>query len=454
MEELEGTIVGHYLLKRRLARGGMSQVYLACDQRSEQEVAIKIVERENSEYAFRFQREIKALSSLSHEHILPTLDYGEQGPWLYMVMPYIEHGTLRDLIHTKGRLTPEEAGKILVQVCAALQFAHDHGIIHRDIKPSNILLQDGEHAYLSDFGLVKEVDDGSDLTQTGCLIGTPEYMAPELAEQSAGQSSDIYALGIVLYQMLTGKTPFRGPTPLAVYWKHIQEQPLRPSLLEPGIPDTVEQVVLCALEKDPQRRFKSSQALARACAQALLCARRVPAQRRITAPLATAAGVSTGPLPVQISIVPVEQNLLDRHRLTSVAATNRVEVVRVKRSLLSRKVMACALVAALLVAVPFSFGYSLYNNAVHTQTVWGASAPFSSLLVNTGKNNGSVKLLPTSTTTTTTTTTTSRASTNNAHRPTVFSYSRTSSSPPPPPSGKHKQGHKHGHGDHGGHGDH
>lgn len=446
MEELEGTIVGHYLLKRRLARGGMSQVYLACDQRTRQEVAIKIVNREDSEHASRFQREIKALSSLSHEHILPTLDYGEQGLWLYMVTPYIEDGTLRDLIHTKGRLTPEEAGQILVQVCAALQFAHDHSVIHRDIKPSNILLKGGEHVYLSDFGLVKEIDDESDLTLTGCLIGTPEYMAPELAERPASKSSDIYALGIVLYQMLTGKTPFRGTTPLAVYWKHIQELPLHPSLLEPTIPVSVEQVVLCALEKHPQLRFKNPQALARAYAQALLYARRAPEERRVTAPLATVARVSTGPLSVQVSNVSGEQGVLDMRRLTSVVATNRVEIVRLRRSRLSRKVMAGVLAAALLVAVPFSFGYSLYNNAAHTRVVWGASAPFSSSLVHASRSSGFGKLPPTPTTTT------SRTTGGSIHRLTVLSYPRSSSSPlssaPPPSSNKHKHGHKHGHGDH------
>ncbi|HLI06013.1 MAG TPA: serine/threonine-protein kinase [Ktedonobacteraceae bacterium] len=439
MEELEGTIFGHYLLKRRLARGGMSQVYLACDQDSQQEVAIKIVSREDSEHASRFQREIKALGNLSHKHILPTLDYGEEGQWLYMVMPYIEHGTLRDLLHTKGRLTPEEAGKILVQVCAALQFAHDHGVIHRDIKPSNILLQRGEHAYLADFGLAKEVDQSSELTQTGYIIGTPEYMAPELAEQSASKSSDIYALGIVLYQMLTGKTPFRGTTPLAVYWKHMQEQPLPPSLLEPSIPVSVEQVVMCALEKDPRLRFKSAQALARAYAQSLLYARRTREEWRITAPPATAARVPMGPLPVATPTAPEKQNLFDMRRITGVATQNRVDVER--RAPLSRKVMTGVLAATLLVAIPFSFGYSLYSSAAHTQTVWGASALFSTALENAGKRSGFGKLPPASTTTASSTTDDS-----------VIFYPRSSPPPPPkrpspPPPPKQKHGHKHGHGD-------
>lgn len=430
MEELEGTFFGDYLLKRHLARGGMSQVYLASDGHSQREVAVKVVSRENSEYAGRFQHEIKALSKLSHEHLLPVLDYGEEGQWLYMVTPYIEYGTLRDLLRAKRRLTPEEAGKILVQVCEALQFAHDAGIIHRDIKPSNILLKRGEHVYLSDFGLVKGIDEDSEWTRTGSLIGTPEYMAPELAEMPASKSSDLYALGIVLYQMLTGKTPFRAATPLAIYWKQIQEQPLRPSLLEPAIPTCVEQVVLCALEKDPQLRFKNPMALARAYAQALLYARRERPQH-ITAPLAIAARIPTGPLPKQTPIAAGEQALFDMRHLRDIAATNRV--IPVRRSHLSHKLMAGMLAVALLMAVPFSFGYSLYNNAAHTHIVWGASAPFASSLINAGsESDGAGKLPPKPTTT-------SKETRDNAYQPVVIFI------PHSPPPNKHKYGHKHGH---------
>lgn len=326
---------------------------------------------------------------------------------------------------------------MLVQVCEALQFAHDAGIIHRDIKPSNILLYRGEHVYLSDFGLVKDIDEESDLTRTGCLIGTPEYMAPELAEMPAGKSSDIYAVGIVLYQMLTGKTPFRAATPLAIYWKQMQEQPVRPSLLEPAIPTCIEQVVLCALEKDPQMRFKSPMALARAYVQGLLYARRERIGQHITAPLAAAAALSTDSLPSLTLHASKGQNSLDMRRLRNITATNHVVVAKHGHSRLSRKVMAGMLAVVMLMAIPFSLGYSLYNNAAHTHTVWGASAPFSSSLVNTGSGSG--KLPPTSTTT-------PGNRSNNAYQPVVTFHPR--SSPPPPQTNKHKHGHKHGHGNH------
>jgi len=177
----------------------MSEVYLATDQRSQQEVAIKLVNSGHMEYSERFQREVKTISALAHRHILPALDHGQHGSWHYLVMPYVKQGTLRERL-AKSPLTLEEAGEVLEQVVDALQFAHDQGIIHRDIKPSNILLQDEHHAYLADFGLAKTLwaEGENEITQTGYVIGTPEYMAPELVEQPANTSSDIYALGILL----------------------------------------------------------------------------------------------------------------------------------------------------------------------------------------------------------------------------------------------------------------
>jgi serine/threonine protein kinase len=269
MPGLEGTTLGRYHLLRRLGRGGMSEVYLAHDELMDREVAVKVVNSNHADYVERFRREVQAIANLSHKHILPAFDTGEHDYWYYLVMPYIEQGTLRDRLE-QGPLTLEEAGEILQQVASALQFAHDHGIIHRDIKASNILLRDDHYAYLADFGLVKTLKGASELTQTGSLLGTPEYMAPELAEGPASTSSDIYALGVLLYQMVTGRVPFTGETPLAVYWKQMREQPIPPSRLNPAIPRAVEEVILRALDKDPRRRFKTAQALAYAYMQALI----------------------------------------------------------------------------------------------------------------------------------------------------------------------------------------
>lgn len=268
MPGLTGTTLGHYQLLERLGQGGMSEVYLAYDDVHQRKLAIKVVASTHSDYIERFRREAYAVSTLQHAHILPAYDYGEQPPWHYMVMPYIELGTLRDRL-LQGPLTLEETGIILEQIANALQFAHDQGIVHRDIKPSNILLGDDNYVYLADFGLAKSLEGGSTITQTGNLLGTPEYMAPELAEGPATTSSDLYALGILLYEMATGDVPFTGETPLAIYWKQIRDQPLPPTQINPAIPPAIEQVILRALEKDPQRRYQSANELAQAYIEAL-----------------------------------------------------------------------------------------------------------------------------------------------------------------------------------------
>lgn len=269
MPILEGTKLGHHHLKHLLGRGGMAEVYLGFDEHLHRNVAIKVVHQSQDEHFRRFQREAETIGPLAHEHILPVFEYGEQGPWHYLVMPYVPGGTLLDRLKSRGPLTPQEAGRILEQIASALQFAHDRGVLHRDIKPSNILLRNDSYAYLADFGIAKVQHHEVNLTQTGSLIGTPTYMAPELFEGQASPRSDVYALGVVVYQMLTGQLPFQASTPTAILIKQIQEAPLRPSVLNPTISQPLEQVILQALEKDPSRRWQTPQALANAYQQAL-----------------------------------------------------------------------------------------------------------------------------------------------------------------------------------------
>ena len=269
MPALEGTTLGHYHLKSLLGRGGMAEVYLAFDENLRREVAIKVVHSSRTDQLARFRREAEMLGSLNHEHILPVFEYGEQGPWYYLVMPYMSYGTLRERVQAGGPLSEEEAGLLLEQIAGALQYAHERGILHRDIKPSNILLRDDTYAYVADFGIAKALNQESDLTQTGVVIGTPEYIAPELLEGPANAGSDIYALGILLYYMLTGQVPFSGTSMLSILQQHVNAPPVRPSQLNPTISLPVEEVVLAALEKDPQRRFRTPQAMAHAYHQAL-----------------------------------------------------------------------------------------------------------------------------------------------------------------------------------------
>ena len=261
MPGLEGTTLGHYQLLGRLGRGGMSEVYLAYDDQENRNVALKVVSSSHTDYLERFHREADAIRRLHHDHILPAFGYGDQEPWHYLVMPFVEHGTLRDVLDI-GALTMQHADELLQQIAGALQSAHDNGIIHRDIKPSNILMRDKHYIYLADFGLAKELEGASSITQTGALLGTPEYMAPDLADGPATTSSDVYALGVMLYQMVTGRVPFSGETPVSVYMKHLREQPMPPSFYNPKLSRSVDQVILHALEKDPRRRFQTPQELA------------------------------------------------------------------------------------------------------------------------------------------------------------------------------------------------
>ncbi len=163
-----------------------------------------------------------------------------------------------------------EVDELFAQIASGLQFAHEQGIVHRDIKPSNILLRDEGYVYIADFGLAKSLEGGDTVTLSGSLLGTPEYMAPELSEGPATTSSDIYALGILLYQMVTGQVPFSGETPIAVYFKQLRDKPMPPSALNPAIPPAVEQVILRTLNKDPRRRYRTAEAVAQAFHQALV----------------------------------------------------------------------------------------------------------------------------------------------------------------------------------------
>ncbi len=270
MKGIEGSKLGRYELRFRVAQGGMSEVYLAYDRRVRRYVAVKVLYGSDEPFVRRFEREALAVGALSHEHILPLYDFGEQRPWYYLVMPFIEGGTLRDYLHKRERLTLEEAGSFLEQIASALQNAHDHGVVHRDVKPSNILLRPDGHAYLADFGLAKAKLEAEYQTHSGAMIGTPEYMAPEQSNGHSDQRSDIYSLGIILYQMLIGYVPFTADSPVAVTFKHIQSTPIPPCQLNSTIPSSIEDVMLKALAKAPEERYQEASAFASAYKKALL----------------------------------------------------------------------------------------------------------------------------------------------------------------------------------------
>ncbi len=267
MAGLEGTKVGPYEIVALLGAGGMGQVYRARDPRLEREVAIKVLTDALSHepgYLERFRREARAVAKLNHPNIVQVYDFGEQGNLTYLVMPLIPGGTLRDYLAQHRRLPLTEAVSIVEQVGGALQYAHERGLVHRDVKPANILMSTENRALLSDFGIVRLVeksDSAATLTHMGAFVGSPEYAAPEMVTGGPiDQRVDIYALGVVLFQMLTGKLPFAGPTPVSLLMMQAQQPPPSPRSLNPAIPPAVEAVLLKALAKKPEDRYQTAAA--------------------------------------------------------------------------------------------------------------------------------------------------------------------------------------------------
>ena len=270
-----GFRIGHYLLRRLLQQGGMSSVYLPYDEYTYTTVAIKIIDVQTnscstfstkSERLTQFRREVQMMRCLEHDHILPILGAGRQGEYAYIVTPYISGGTLKDRLE-QGPLAPEEARDIFGQLAVALKYMHTCGILHRDIKPANIFLDENGFLYLADFGIASYIGESA-IERNRRVMGTPTYMAPELCYGHASVSSDIYALGILLYQMLTGHVPFEGTDSCDVCLRQIEEQPLHPSYLNPTISRAVEQVILYTLDKDVTQRFATIAAFAEAYEQA------------------------------------------------------------------------------------------------------------------------------------------------------------------------------------------
>jgi formylglycine-generating enzyme required for sulfatase activity/tRNA A-37 threonylcarbamoyl transferase component Bud32 len=263
MSNLIGQSLGRYHILEQLGEGGMATVYKAYDTRLETDVAVKVIrtekltEENKARALVRFEREAKSLAKLTHTNIVKVTDYGEYEGKPYLVMPYLPGGTLKQRL---GKPMPwQEAVKLLLPIAGALEFAHSQNIIHRDVKPSNILITSTGEPMLSDFGIAKILDaeETRDLTGTGVGIGTPEYMAPEQGMGQADERSDIYALGIVLYEMITGRIPFRADTPLAILLKKSQESLASPKQFVPDLPQSVEDVLIKALARDPSHRYQT-----------------------------------------------------------------------------------------------------------------------------------------------------------------------------------------------------
>ncbi len=281
-EALIGTVLGNCTLQQLIGQGGMGAVYLAQQERPRRQVAVKVLmpvtslkPHQLSAFLERFRRETDAAASLEHPNIMPVYEYGERGGLAYLVMPYISAGTLRDVMERDGRMSLDNAVSCLEQMAAALDFAHARGVIHRDIKPANMLLTPDSRLLLTDFGLVKVLSDHQSeqirLTGAGAPVGTPDYMSPEqvIGAEVDGRA-DQYSLGVVLFQMLTGTTPFQGETPMQIASQQLHMQPPAPRALRPDLPEAAERVLLRAMAKRPDGRFNSAQEFAFAFRAALV----------------------------------------------------------------------------------------------------------------------------------------------------------------------------------------
>jgi len=269
LPRLAAALSDRYRIERELGAGGMATVYLAHDLKHDRKVAVKVLRPELAAVigAERFLAEIKTTAYLQHPHILGLIDSGDADGSLYYVMPYVEGESLRDRLTREKQLPISEAVRVAVEVASALDYAHRHNVIHRDIKPENILLHDGS-ALVADFGIALAASKAGDtrMTETGMSLGTPHYMSPEQAmgQREITARSDVYALGCVLYEMLTGEPPFSGPTAQAIVAKVMTDDPRPPAELRRSIPPAVEEATLTALEKLPADRFASAAEFARA----------------------------------------------------------------------------------------------------------------------------------------------------------------------------------------------
>lgn len=254
-----------YALGKLLGSGGMAEVYVALDELLDRYVALKVLKEQyagNEEFVKLFRREARSAAGLNHPHIVPIYFWGrsEDGTY-YMAMEYVPSGNLKDHIHSEGTLDPSIAATLCSQVAEALGFAHERGVIHRDVKAQNILLTEAGDAKVADFGIARAAA-ATTTSQSHLILGTAGYMSPEQAKgEPVGPPSDLYSLGIVLYEMLTGKLPYSAQNPLAVVMKHVNEPPRSSREVKPSVPEALDAVTLRLLAKNPKDRYATARDL-------------------------------------------------------------------------------------------------------------------------------------------------------------------------------------------------
>src|SRR5580698_3384570 len=256
---------GRYEITHLVARGGMAQVYRAVDLQLDRPVALKVLFPELSvdkTFVERFRREAQAAANLSHPNIVPVFDWGEDDGVYFIVMEYIDGRSLSTVLRDPQKMPPNQIAQIGAGVAAALAFAHRHGVVHRDVKPGNILITPDGEVKVTDFGIARAMNTEESLTQTGAVMGTAAYFSPEQAEGKGVDSrSDIYSLGVVLYEMAVGRPPFTGDSPVAVASKHVRDMPVLPREANPTVPPALEAVIMKAMAKNPDDRYGSAEEL-------------------------------------------------------------------------------------------------------------------------------------------------------------------------------------------------
>ena len=263
MIDPETIIDGRYRVISRLGSGGMADVYLAQDQLLGREVAVKVLHHhfaEDQEFVERFRREASSAAALSHPNIVAIFDRGEWNGTYYIAMEYVAGRSLKAIVHEQGALEPATAIDIVIQILRAARFAHRRGVIHRDLKPHNVIIDEEGRARVTDFGIARA--GASDMTLTGSIMGTAQYLSPEQAQgYTVSGASDLYSIGVILYELLTGVVPFEGDTAVAIAFKQVSATPRAPSELNPALPPSLDAVVLRALAKEPGERYADADEL-------------------------------------------------------------------------------------------------------------------------------------------------------------------------------------------------
>jgi serine/threonine-protein kinase len=254
---------GRYELGEPLGQGGMAEVFRGRDTRLGRDVAVKVLRAElagDPTFLARFRREAQAAASLNHPNVVSVYDTGDDNGVPFIVMEYVEGRTLREILRTQGRMLPQRAMEIVADVCAALEHAHEQGIVHRDIKPANVMLNNAGTVKVMDFGIARAITAStSTMTQTAAVIGTAQYLSPEQARgEHVDARSDVYSTGCLLYELLTHQPPFTGDSPVAVAYQHVREDPTLPSVLNPDVEPAAESVVMKAMAKNPGNRYQTA----------------------------------------------------------------------------------------------------------------------------------------------------------------------------------------------------